>query len=258
VDFSTRYASAPELGIDATAATSRVTLIGTSGNDRLTGSAFDDVLFGGPGDDVLAGGGGFDTVSYAKVTRWMRVDLETGVAIGEGRDTLNGIEAVIGSDFNDSLRGDALGNALYGGVGDDQIWGRAGDDRLFGGDGADVLYGGLGADRLTGGAGPDTFLFRALAESTLAGDGRDRIMDFDQAGGDLIDLRDIDANLRAAGDQAFTFIGSAPFSGTPGELRTALIGTTTVLMGDVNGDRVAELAISLDGAPPLTASGLLL
>jgi len=59
--------------------------------------------------------------------------------------------------------------------------GGAGADRLVGGDNDDVLSGGSGDDVLIGGDGDDTFIFSA-------GDGFDRITDFDDFGDDSIDL----------------------------------------------------------------------
>jgi hypothetical protein len=47
----------------------------------------------------------------------------------------------------------------------------------------------------------------------------DIITDFDEAEGDRIDLRGIDANLVQANDQAFTFLGTGVFTGSGGQLR---------------------------------------
>ena len=41
---------------------------------------------------------------------------------------------------------------------------------------------------------------------------RDSVMDFDSAEGDKVDVSTIDANAVLAGNQAFTFIGTAAFS----------------------------------------------
>ena len=58
--------------------------------------------------------------------------------------------------------------------------GMAGNDTLTGGLGGDTLDGGLGNDRLIGGDGADHFVFRP-------GHGRDTVVDFDAAGGDVIE-----------------------------------------------------------------------
>ena len=47
-------------------------------------------------------------------------------------------------------------------------------------------------------------------------------------------------------DQAFTFIGTNPFTlDTSGQLRLSLSGSTTIVSDDVNGDRVRDFQIAL-------------
>ena len=147
------------------------TLIGNAESDTLLGGDGNDLLYGGylgqPGGDVLEGGDGIDTVSYEYSNDAVAVDLGAGNGSGgdaEG-DTLSGIEAVVGSDYGDTLSGSAGADTLSGG---------AGDDRLQGGDGRDQLEGGAGNDTLTGGAGADVF----VADGTA-----DRITDFDTTTG---------------------------------------------------------------------------
>jgi len=90
------------------------------------------------------------------------------------------IERAVGSDFSDTIVGNAVANRLLGGDGDDTISGYGGRDIIRGGEGADTLFGGAGndnlagghgADVLTGGAGADRFIF-------VLGGGSDRITDF--------------------------------------------------------------------------------
>ena len=64
--------------------------------------------------------------------------------------------------------------------------------------------------------------------------------------------------FRSAGDQAFTFIGSAAFGNHAGELRAVVTTLNTYVYGDTNGDGVADLAIRLDGAPVLVQGDFLL
>jgi serralysin len=139
-------------------------LSGGSGDDVLQGRGGDDFLEGGIGADLLDGGDGYDVAQYATATAGVTVDLakpnlNTGIAAG---DKFVSIEGVIGSMFDDILRGDAGANYLMGGLG---------NDILSGGEGNDTLRGGLGNDVLTGGAGADRFLFGV-------GDGFDKITDF--------------------------------------------------------------------------------
>jgi Ca2+-binding RTX toxin-like protein len=132
------------------------------------------------------------------------------------------------------------------------LFGGAGIDTLIGGGGADLIYGGGGGDSLTGGAGADTFQYRSTSDSTSAAP--DRILDF-EAGMDKIDLHFIDADINTPGDQAFTLIGSAQFSGHAGELRIVDLGQKMwLMMADVNGDGDADFMLSItrtDSTPML-------
>lgn len=111
---------------------------------------------------------------------------------------------------------------------------------------------------MTGGAGADVFVYRALSDSTVAAAGRDMITDFSSLAGDKIDLHLLDANSKVVGNQAFSFIGTKAFSGTPGELHYGPSGQNTLVSGDVNGDGSADFSILLTGAHTLTASNFLL
>ena len=123
-------------------------LIGGGGNDTLIGREGGDTLEGGAGADGLFGGVGRDAASYAGAAARVRADLNdatvnTGDAAG---DTYSGIEGLIGSGFDDNLRGTDGINVIVGGAGNDVLIGRGGGDTLEGGAGADALYGGVGRD----------------------------------------------------------------------------------------------------------------
>lgn len=225
------------------------TLWGNAGNDSLAGGAGNDLLIGGAGADRLDGGDGTDTASYQGATAGVTADLlNAGLNTGEAAgDTFFFIEQLTGSGHADSLRGNDVANTLSGLAGNDTLLGRGGNDILLGGAGNDVLDGGegndrlqgdAGADTLTGGAGADTFVFLAATDSPRSNTGRDTIADF-VSGLDKIDLRAIDASTRTSGDQAFSHIGSAAFSGRAGQLHFV----NGVLEGDTNGDRVADFQI---------------
>jgi Ca2+-binding RTX toxin-like protein len=128
-----------------------------------------------------------------------------------------------------------------------------GSDILLGADGDDVLIGGggVGQDHLTGGAGNDRFVLEAAQDS--AGHSGDFIKDF-LIGSDVIDLAAIDADVAAAGDQAFTFIGAAAFSHQAGELQAKFFGDGTLVSGDIDGDGRADFQVSLDDPLTLQAS----
>ncbi len=128
-------------------------LNGGAGNDTLRGGGGDDILTGGIGSDTLDGGAGIDTVSYAYRTAGMFLNLSVqGIVQGAGgeNDTLIGIENVIGTGFNDSIRGDDQANRIDLGAGNDFSYGGLGADTLIGGDGSDILWHGANINLLTG------------------------------------------------------------------------------------------------------------
>lgn len=123
------------------------TLRGGDGADRLVFPCcgeriFDDTYDGGPGRR--------DTLDYlGNRNGAVRVDLPAGTAtgVGNGNDTLTGVEDVNGTRYADTV---------IGGPGPNQLRGYNGDDTLVGGGGDDVLDGGVDTDSLDGGPGTDT------------------------------------------------------------------------------------------------------
>ncbi|MGO1078356.1 calcium-binding protein [Inquilinus sp. CA228] len=215
---------------------------GMEGNDILSGREGADILSGGAGADQLDGGSGSDIASYYTGILGVSVNLTTGTASGGDAqgDTLTSIEGLSGSNLgNDSLAGNAGANVLRG-------WG--GDDALTGAGGKDALLGGAGADR---------FIYGSVSDSAV-GAGADVIRDFSHAQGDRIDLSAIDASTGTAGNQAFTFIGTALYTGVAGQLRTHSDGAVTTIAGDVNGDGVSDFHIQLIGSIGVVAGDFVL
>ncbi len=134
--------------------------------------------------------------------------------------------------------------------------GQDGNDTLEGGTGNDFLAGGLGQDTMTGGIGNDTFVYTLVEESGAAFSQRDIIMDFATTS-DKIDLRQIDANSVAFGDQNFTPIFVAAFAGVPGQLTYRAFGGNGILRGDVDGDASADFAIVFAGNPTVIPADIL-
>ncbi len=163
-----------------------------------------------------------------------------------------GAIAGTGNGGDNSLFGNAYINVLSGRGGWDLLHGYGGNDTLLGETGNDLLYGDAGADMLYGGTGGDWFFFHSAADTT-DGVRHDRIFDFSSAEGDRILLDGIDANSAVAGDQAFTYIGSAAFTGVAGHLN--YLGG--FVQGDTNGDRVADFVIQVN-ASSLSASDFVL
>jgi serralysin len=156
---------------------------GGSGNDVMSGGEGDDLIMGNSGNDrILAdagndriiGGSGFDTLDFSGWGKGVKVDLKNHMADGAGHDRVDGIEAVIGTKFDDVLGGDKGNNVLVGGAGDDVIRGRA------------------GADKLTGGEGKDTFVW---GKDDLKG-GADHVTDFQV--GDVLDMRHLFGGVKGS------------------------------------------------------------
>ncbi|MUM77246.1 hypothetical protein GKC30_06345 [Pseudodesulfovibrio sp. F-1] len=122
---------------------------GTVGDDTFTGTPGVAIEFRGwAGNDIFNGNGGHVTVSYDDVPSGVNVNLAGGTASDGwgGTDTLNGIQSVVGSDFDDTLIGSDYADLLVGNDGDDEIQGGLGNDTLIGDQGDDILIGGDGFD----------------------------------------------------------------------------------------------------------------
>lgn len=153
---------------------------------------------------------------------------------------------LIGSKGNDTYIGTRFSDRITGNGGNDALSGANGNDIIKAGAGNDRLTGGVGADDLWGNAGADIFVFKSVADSTVATSGRDTIFDFSPAQNDKIHLAAIDANTLERGNQAFELIGTRSFSKSAGELRYERMPSDTYVYGDVDGDGVADFAIHFD------------
>ncbi|MFV2066546.1 MAG: beta strand repeat-containing protein [Pirellulales bacterium] len=133
-------------------------LVGAAGDDTLLGGSGNDTLVGGTGDDSLVGGGGEDTyvfgsdgegndeivelpensgdtLNFTAFPAAVTVDLsfngkQTIDSAGKLSLTFSNIENAFGSQFDDTLTGDAQANQLFGFGGIDSLVGGAGDDVL--------------------------------------------------------------------------------------------------------------------------------
>jgi Ca2+-binding RTX toxin-like protein len=225
-------------------------LTGNSLDNTITGSLADETIRGLAGNDTIVGGGGRDTLRG-----------------GSGNDVLvggDGADRLIGGDGNDVLVGGGGNDVLSGGAGNDVLAGGAGRNHLIGGAGDDV-FSSNGPARVNGGTGIDyfrndttggwRFVYTSAADSTPeALDVYDNFRAYDPArprGHDLIDLSAVDADSTKAGAQPFTLVGGP--TGQAGELwlvrggfgADAGYSEFSWIMGDVNGDGVADLEIHL-------------
>jgi Ca2+-binding RTX toxin-like protein len=96
---------------------------------------------------------------------------------------------------NDSITGGNLADYLEGFRGSDKLTGRGGNDTLLGYEGNDRLWGGAGRDTLRGHQNDDTFLFARASESRSGAANRDAILDFDDFGNDVMDLRGLSSQV---------------------------------------------------------------
>jgi hypothetical protein len=247
------------------------------GIDDLTGGAKGDVFFFGHdgrfgAGDSVDGGGGSDIVylrgDYAIDFNAAGYDASTFVGVesigllafadqtftssGDGEFDYDLVwnDAMLGAGETISVNGSRLGASetmAFDGsdesAGAFRLFGGAAADDLAGGAGADLLYGGGGGDTLAGNGGADVFRYQAVSDSTTSA--IDQILQFVQ-GEDKIDLSRIDAIAATPGNEAFTFIGGAAFTGA-GQLRATLTDEPTnrwTIEGDVDGDGNADLIIS--------------
>ena len=138
-------------------------IVGGFGNDSISGGNGNDVLTGGVHDDDLDGGTGRDLVRLFtgyfveddEDTSGLTVDLVLGTSVGDGIDSVSGIEDIVAIDMHGGLEhtltGDDDSNRIIGTGGFDSIEGRGGDDYMYGGLSRDVIKGGDGDDTVDGG-----------------------------------------------------------------------------------------------------------
>ncbi|MGI9406980.1 MAG: calcium-binding protein [Hyphomicrobiaceae bacterium] len=164
------------------------TLIGGEGDDTIYGGKDDDHITGGEGDDTIlgdsgndtiiagekgndsyTGGSGVDTLDYSRSgADGLKIDMSKGTVKGSGHDDkINGIENLVASTGDDTIKGSKRDESIDGGAGDD------------------VIRGYKGADTLTGGEGDDRFTWERKDV-----DGIDTITDFD-FGSDTLDFRNL-------------------------------------------------------------------
>jgi hypothetical protein len=109
-------------------------IYGSNYNDTLTGDANVNVISGGAGNNTLDGGGGFDYVFYTLAPSGVTVSLAlttAQVTVGAGIDTLSNFEGIYGSNYNDTLTGDANANNLNGLKGSDTLDGGGNVDKAL-------------------------------------------------------------------------------------------------------------------------------
>jgi Ca2+-binding RTX toxin-like protein len=106
---------------------------------QIIGKVLDDIEL------ALDGGDGVDTLDLSQAGGPLEVDLAEGKL---GNSSAVNFENVIGTEFDDTITGDAQNNVISGLGGVDTIKGMDGDDTLVANKGNDFVYGGDGNDKL--------------------------------------------------------------------------------------------------------------
>lgn len=215
-----------------------VTLFGGGGSDQLSGGAGHDALHGGPDRDYLDGGGGNDTLDGGSdfdfaafgspflTSRPIAADLETGIAIGRGTDSLIDIEGLFGAAGDDALTGDGGRNILFGMFGNDTLAGGSGRDL------ASFQYSGLEAGRA---------VTADLGAGTASGEGSDTLMGIEDLRGTFFAdtlIGDADPNRLSSGP------GRDTLSGLDGD--DVLQGATGRDTGDGGNHVTGDVCISIE------------
>jgi serralysin len=150
---------------------------GGAGNDSISGGEGANFLRGGDGNDQITGGSGFDDINGN-----MGADTISG---GSG-----GGDWLVGGKGDDRITGNGGDSILYGNIGNDTLIGGSGAELIRGGQDNDTLSGGAGNDWLSGDRGSDTISGGAGADifHTFGDAGVDRVIDFNRAEGDRVQL----------------------------------------------------------------------
>lgn len=197
------------------------TLKGGPGRDRIFARKGQDVLMGGTGADLLdsglaprhgeggwvleqyirpgrgrdvvrgfGGAGTNDVVDYSHSRHRLRIDLADASV---GADVVSGVRTVVGTRFDDVIRGAASDDILIGMGGDDTLVGRGHGDIIHGYTSTSVDHDRLlarpgpdGDDRLVGGTGNDDLSPGPGHNVARGGQGGDRLT-VDKARGDRLD-----------------------------------------------------------------------
>jgi len=151
-------------------------LYGEDGDDTLRGDAGDDILFGG---DVTTDTSTSDTADYSTVTNLTNTGIDADLSrietLGDRntykiqedgygtKDSLEGIENISGTVYNDLIKGSDTVSEL---------------NVLSGNDGVDSFIVSDGKDSIVGGAGKDTVNYNSIVNAVNTG----IVLDFDVLG----------------------------------------------------------------------------
>jgi Ca2+-binding RTX toxin-like protein len=201
-------------------------LTGGPGDDVLTGGAGPDTLNGGAGNDTLDGGLGADSMTGGSGNDTFLVD-DAGdrviEAAGGGTDLVKTTLATYVLPAN-------VENLTFTGPGDASGTGNALANAITGGVGNDLLDGGLGADTLTGGGGNDVYVVDNVADRVI-----------EAAGGGIDLVRSSVSYVLPAEVEALILTGTANLNGTGNALDNTLTGNAgaNILNGGAGADTMS-------------------
>jgi Ca2+-binding RTX toxin-like protein len=190
------------------------TLHGGGDNDTLNAGTGSDFIFGDAGQDTIKfnngiagdmdtvdGGDERDLLDLSGFTNgqvWLDLDYNGAFQMYtmDGFVALKNMESLIGTSFNDTLRGDAGSNYIGGGLGNDTILGYSPynmtnpmaslGDVLEGGGGDDTIFSGTGNDYIDGGSGNDIIEVGGGTDTVVTGTGSDTIFFSPRNGTDTV------------------------------------------------------------------------
>jgi Ca2+-binding RTX toxin-like protein len=174
---------------------------GNTLNNVITGGAGDDTLDGGSGNDTLVGGTGNDVYLVDAATDVVTEAASAG--LDEERTALTALTLAANVEILTYT-----GSAAFAGTGN------ALDNAITGGIGNDTLDGGAGNDTLTGGAGNDVYLVDATG---------DVLVEAASAGTDEVRTTLASYTL-ATNFENLTYTGSAAFAGTGNTAANVITG----------------------------------
>ncbi|MEZ5758577.1 MAG: calcium-binding protein [Emcibacteraceae bacterium] len=230
-------------------------VFGSDYNDTITGNSADNLFEGFSGADVYDGGAGEDYVAYTASPSGVIANLGSGFgSLGDAQgDTYTNIEGIIGSDYNDTLTGDALANYFEGGAGSDTINGGDGNDLIFGLEGVDTINGENGHDILSGGDGGDTInggagfdLISGDAGNDIIDGGDDQDLIYGDAGNDTI-FGGTGWDIIEGGEGADTIDGEADKAVLSYALSTAGVTINLATNSASGGDATGDTFTNIDG-----------
>ena len=227
-------------------------LIGDDENNNLMGGGDDDWLFGNGGDDWLEDGAGNDDMWGGLGNDHYYVGEAGDLVIESAGEGTDGVYARIDYKLPANVEHLVITNNATKATGNEL------DNNILGNDLGNTITGGLGHDWLQGNGGADFFVWTKTEETAVSQATADIIDDFDAAEGDRIDVAGVDADVYAAGNQAFTFIGTAAFSGTPGEINYVQANGKTYIQLQTGTTVDVEAVICIEGIVTPEASWFVL